>query len=75
MAFVRNTAVHACPGGCGANVPNRLYACRQDWYRLPQEFRDAIWATAKAPLLSPERRNALAAAGQWYRDNPRGVAV
>lgn len=70
MGFVRSTNTHACPGNCGVRVPNHLYACRVDWYRLPKEIRSAIWGTAKLSLLAPGRRAALEAAREWYRDNP-----
>ena len=73
MAFVRSTNVHPCPGvPCGASVRNVMYACRVDWARLPQEHKAAIRDTAKLSILNPTRRGALIAAGQWYRDNPRG---
>lgn len=75
MGFVRSTSVHNCPGQCGALVPNRLYACREDWHRLPSEFQALIWSTAKMALLAPERRLALTYARQWYRDNPREAAT
>lgn len=66
---------HACPGGCGRSVPQRLLACRVDWFRLPivyrQRIRDThrrIRATGEGPHLTAVRE-ALA----WYRDNMRGV--
>lgn len=70
MGFVRSTNTHNCPGHCGAQVPNNLYACRVDWYRLPKEIRSLIWDTAKLRLLHPDRRDSLEAAAQWYRENP-----
>lgn len=72
MSFVRSTNVHNCPCGCGAVVPNRLYACRPGWARLPLPIKDMIRSTVKAPLLSPARLDALRASRDWYRDNPRG---
>lgn len=74
MGYVRSTAVHRCPCGCGSNIPNHLYACRPGWYRLPAEIRSAIWGTVKLTLLHPDRRAALSAAAEWYRDNQPGVS-
>jgi hypothetical protein len=75
MAFVRSTAVHTCPGGCRTSVPNRIYACREDWARLPFEFQDLIRRTARPGVPFRERVTALQATAQWYRDNPRPVAA
>jgi hypothetical protein len=76
MAFVRSTAMHTCPGGCRGRVSNRLYACRDDWARLPQEFKDMVRRTAGREIPFRERVNALQAAAGWYRDNrlPEGGA-
>jgi hypothetical protein len=59
---------HRCPRpGCPRTVPNRLFACRVDWYALSKPTRDLIWATAHLPVLDPERRAAFRAAEQDWR--------
>jgi len=48
---------HRCPRqGCQRVVPNRLFACRTDWYALSKPTRDLIYATAGLPPVHPERR-------------------
>lgn len=61
---------HSCPAGCGAQVPQHLYACRVDWYRLPPEIRNRIWAAYRGGMAG-EHMNAMTAAAVWYEDNPR----
>lgn len=57
---------HACPGGCGARVPDRLFACRGCWARLPAELKRPIRANygrdraAHAAAMSEARR--------WYAE-------
>lgn len=53
---------HACPGGCGAQVPHRLVACASCWWLLPQPLRQAI--------MRPGARSRLAGVAEaltWYR--------
>lgn len=57
---------HRCPGGCGYDVRNRLYACPGDWARLPPELRAAISRTAGMSPLTPERAAALCDARDFY---------
>lgn len=76
MPYKMSSDVHTCPApDCSIRVPNRLYACRFDWYRLPAELKQKINETARMRILAPERRDALTAASQWYRDNPRAAAT
>jgi hypothetical protein len=76
MAFVRSSDVHPCPApDCSIVVPNRFFACRYDWFRLPPELKQGINRTAKAGMLSPRRREALENALIWYRANPRSPAT
>ena len=62
---------HPCPApGCEARVERDRYACRADWSRLPLAYRHAInvaWRHGTAT----EHQAAMAAAGGWYRRNPR----
>lgn len=58
---------HRCPRhGCGAVVPNRLFACARDWAVLPPEVRALITRTARKHVLDPERRAAFRAADQAW---------
>lgn len=51
---------HTCPrAGCTRQVPDRLFACRDDWFDLPRLNRAAIYATATLPLSNPERAEAV----------------
>lgn len=64
--------LHACPGNCNTRVPPRHVACRPCWWRLPAEIRKDITATYRRDMAA--HRQALQAAIQWYRDNPRSTA-
>lgn len=66
-----NPSGHECPGRCGAQVPDRLFACKDDWYRLPRDLRQPILDTAGQSLLEPGRLNAVRDARRWYRENAR----
>lgn len=59
---------HACPGGCGAVVENRLFACKPCWQRLPHDLRQRIVHTRKMHLLSAERLTAVHAAQDFYEE-------
>lgn len=66
---------HECPGGCGVQVRFDMFACREDWYRLPLPLRKAInfwWPRHRSFPTKYEdaRTKALA----WYRQNPRELA-
>lgn len=58
---------HTCPRrGCDRRVPNRLFACLNDWWALPDPVREAIHATARMPITATERQLAIKAArGAW----------
>lgn len=65
--------MHRCPAGCGRMVRKNLYACREDWFRLPFTIRAEI---SGAYRTNPERHmRAMHAAQQWYRDNPRAKST
>jgi hypothetical protein len=54
---------HDCPGGCGADVPRRLLACRDCWWLLPTDLRRAVQRGGTGRL------HAVADALRWYREN------
>lgn len=63
---------HECPRpGCTRAVDDDQYACRGDWYALPEEIRTRIWRTWRADNF-PGHVAAMSQAAQWYRENPRG---
>ena len=37
---MRRTCPHP---DCKRTIPNHLYACRDHWFTLPEEIRQAIW--------------------------------
>lgn len=66
------TNTHACPGGCGKQIPQQRLSCQLDWYRLPRELRDEINAAYRnrgRNRLAHVR--ALQKAYAWYHGNPR----
>lgn len=64
-------ADHDCPGRCGAQVQQRLLACRTCWHRLPWRLKqDVIEAYRKRATDPRAHREVLATALSWYRDNP-----
>jgi hypothetical protein len=63
---------HACPGGCGAQVPYGQLSCKPDWFRLPKPIRDEINTAYRHRRTDPGRHlRAIRDAGRWYRANPR----
>lgn len=60
---------HKCPRkGYTAQVPNERFACRADWFSLPNEVRRKILATAGLNVLAPRRRAAFRAAERAWGD-------
>lgn len=55
---------HPCPGDCGVQVPQHLYACRPCWRRLPYPMRRAITDTYQRDPIA--HRRAMAEAAGWY---------
>jgi hypothetical protein len=63
---------HQCPGGrttpCPKFVPDRLLSCPDHWFRLPADVRRQIERTANLPLLHPDRRAAIQAALDVWKE-------
>lgn len=69
----RGRDTHKCPSpGCRADVPRSQFACRVDWFRLPKEYRDAIWAGYRGGT-SGDHMQAMSDAIGWYAEHPRGL--
>lgn len=65
---------HECPAPeCDAMVRNDYYACRRDWYRLPNRLRTMIYKTADWPF-GDERADAEAACIEYYQAHPRSAS-
>jgi len=62
---------HLCPCGCAGSVPDRLFACRDGWARLPLDIRAAILRTQRQPLTNEQRFAAVADAVDFYRNHHR----
>lgn len=60
-------ATHACPGGCGRQVPYHHFACRNCWYRLPMDLRRPI--SGNWHLNPDAHAEAMVDAQQWYDEN------
>lgn len=67
-------ASHQCPApNCTANVPQNMLACRRDWYRLPREVRNRVWAAWYGPGPGSDEHNAaVAEATAWYAEHAEG---
>lgn len=66
------SALHECPGKCGALVVRSMLACKPCWYRLPAEIRDQVNFTYRQRISNPMGHiRAVAEASSWYRNNPR----
>jgi len=64
---------HECPAPwCDRRVPPTMFACRSDWFYLPQHLRDDIWAGYRnQDDGGAAHRTAMATAITYYHDNPR----
>lgn len=68
----RTSVTHACPGGCGRQVPGHHFACHTDWLRLPFELRKPISANYRRDPTA--HFEAMTAAMAWYSANrPRSI--
>jgi hypothetical protein len=61
---------HDCPHPtCGRQVPLTQFACRNHWYRIPKDMRDAIWAGYRSGDTLGHMQ-AMSDARRWLRENP-----
>jgi hypothetical protein len=51
-------------------IANVYYACRRDWYRLPNRLRNAIWNTADQPF-GQARAQAVTDCLDYWGAHPR----
>lgn len=56
---------HSCPGRCGRQVPNRLFACGPHWYRLPRDMQRGITGNRRG---TDAHWQAIADAMDWHRE-------
>lgn len=63
-------ATHACPGGCGTQIPRQKLSCREHWYQLPRELRNRISNNYRRN--PDEHMRAIADAVAWYAEHPGG---
>jgi hypothetical protein len=61
---------HVCPCACGGIIPDRIFACRAGWARLPVKIRGDIQRTASLRITNPERADIIIAAIDFYREHP-----
>jgi hypothetical protein len=65
---------HMCPRPeCTRVVPDDMFACRGDWYALPERLRTAIWRGYRSGDVAAHAE-AMATAREWYRDHPPAYA-
>jgi hypothetical protein len=67
------SATHFCPGKCSRTVSNTLFACSSCWGRLPHELQAPI--TENYQRDAAAHMAAMAAACDWYRQNPPAPVV
>ena len=69
----RQSRDHACHWpGCHRQVPPAMWGCREHWYALPREIRDAIWSAYQVGQESTRHPSfnyieAAKAAQAWIR--------
>jgi hypothetical protein len=61
---------HKCPRPeCSRDVADDLFACRGDWYALPEAMRQAVWYGWRSGDAEAHA-TAMAQAIEWYREHP-----
>ncbi len=76
MSAMRTTSsdTHDCPGGCGLQVPDRLFAEAVCWFRLPHRIRAAIVRAYRFRGREPMAHlRAMGEARTWFRNHPMGA--
>jgi hypothetical protein len=57
---------HKCPyGPCDRQVDRAQFACRNHWYWLPKDLRDAIWGSYRSGDTGAHME-AMSDAIDWY---------
>lgn len=69
-----SAATHSCPGGCGEELPNRLFACTKCWRLLPHDMRQALVRTRPLKYLDAERLQAIHEAEDYLEGLAAGEA-
>lgn len=59
---------HRCPGQCGRDVPDRLFACLGCWRELPESLRRKIQRDRPG---STAHAKAITAGYAWFRERNR----
>lgn len=61
---------HECPRPeCSRDdVPDDMFACRPDWFALPERIRADIWSGYRGE--GADHAGAMAEAIEWYREHP-----
>ena len=60
---------HTCPRpGCDRAVSDDMFACRPDWYALPEQIRADIWSGYRGEHA--DHAGAMVEAIKWYRAHP-----
>ncbi|MFJ8818184.1 hypothetical protein [Amycolatopsis thermoflava] len=62
--------MHACPCGCGVEIPHSKFSCRASWQRLPKPIRQAI--TDNHGRDAAAHQAAMAEARRWLQANLPG---
>jgi len=61
---------HKCPRPeCSRDVPDDQFACRGDWYALPERLRTEIWRGWRSGDTQAHAE-AMSEALGWYREHP-----
>jgi hypothetical protein len=65
---------HRCPRPeCDRKVSDDQYACRGDWYALPEVIRTKIWRAWRSGDTAAHME-AMGEALEWYHAHPPGGA-
>lgn len=72
---LNNPTGHTCHWpGCKKKCPPTFWGCREHWFMLPNEFRQAIWkhyrpGQEQDKKPSPDYVRIALAVQKWIRDN------
>lgn len=71
---VPSAVTHSCPGGCGTELPNHLFACKKCFRQLPHDLRQGIVRTKRLRYLDAERLLAIHEAEDYLEGLAAGEA-